>query len=248
MSNDFTHWQKSKWTKNDYQQLLKFLHAQSDPAYRHFNEKILKGKRPTLGVRLSILRPLSKAIAQNPNLHNFLQLPKGNAHEEVLLEGMVISHAKLPYSKLLPLINHYVTQIDSWALCDCFVSRPLLAHHQQRFWFELPYYLKKNAWSKRFAFIVMMTYYLDRQYLNKVFAQILNQPSNHYYVQMAQAWLLATAFIKFRPETITFLTTHQSSLGHALIKMTTQKIRDSRRVSSSDKIWTKTLPLISLYP
>ena len=43
---------------------------------------------------------------------------------------------------------------------------------------------------------MMMTYYLDDIYIDEVLKRTDSIKSEHYYVKMAQAWLVATALAK----------------------------------------------------
>jgi 3-methyladenine DNA glycosylase AlkD len=235
-------WRERSWNTADYQELLTFLHAHADPKYQVFNEKIINGVRPTLGVRMSLLRPLSQQIARGQHYLNYLHLKKGDTHEEILLEGLVIAQAKLAYPDLAHWIAIYVPKIDSWALCDSFIDSSLLTGHESEFWPEVKKYLTShNPWSKRFAYIIMMVYYLDSTHLDAVLAAILAEQSDHYYVLMAEAWLLATAWVDHSTAIKNFLTTHRRRLPPKLVRMTAQKLRDSRRISAADKQWTKSL-------
>jgi 3-methyladenine DNA glycosylase AlkD len=232
-------WRECIWQPDDYRALMTLINSQRDAKYQIFNEKIIAGTRPTLGVRMSFLRPLSGQIARGKNVLAYLRLPKGESHEEVLLEGLVISQAKLTGAELNRWIAYYVDKIDSWALCDSFVGSQLLAGQEEAFWPEVQKYLTAaNPWCKRFAYITMMSYYLDEAHLEKVLTSVLKNSSDHYYVQMAQAWLLATAWTKHRLAVKKFLTTYREQLPLKLKKMTGQKLRDSRLVSPDDKSWT----------
>ena len=62
--------------------------------------------------------------------------------------------------------------------------------------------------------------------------------SSEYYVQMAQAWLIATAFAKHRDLTKKFME-NDFSLPDEVRKMTVRKLCDSYRVSEEDKLWAK---------
>jgi 3-methyladenine DNA glycosylase AlkD len=239
MKIDMQNWRERAWTANDYRELVEFLRAQSDREYQVFNEKIINGERATMGVRLSVLRPLSREIAKGARVRDYLKLVKGETHEEVLLEGMVMGLAKLEYKELLAGIDNYISKIDSWGLCDSFVSSWLLRGYEAKFWRELPRYLgSKNLWAKRFAVIVMMEYYLDEEHINEVLEMVAAERSEEYYVQMAQAWLLATAWVKQRERVKGFMEANRGRLGERLWRMTGQKMRDSRRVAVEDKKWT----------
>lgn len=237
-SVDFTKFINCAWqSPSDYSTLLEFLQASSDCEYKTFNERLIPGtENQTYGVRLSLLRPLGKAIARSPHWRAFLSLPKGIVQEEVLLEGIVISEAKMSYADRLSYINYFVPKITNWALCDTFVSSKMLAKSTADFWTELPrFYESPNPWAQRFAYCVMMTYYLSADYIDQVFQIILTHPSDHYYVQMIQAWLFSAAFIKQRDRTWYFLSQNKTKLNPTILQMTIRKIRDSYRISQADK-------------
>ena len=225
------------WTASDYQKLQQFLRDHADLEYQHFNERTIPGAEgTTYGVRLSILRPLSKEIAKGPHWLAYLNSHKESFYEETLLEGMVISYVKMPAEEKFRWIDHFIPQISNWALCDCFINKNLLAKMNAEFWPRLPLYLQsENPWSKRFAYGVMMSYYLEPEFIEEVFKFILAYPSDFYYVQMMKAWLLADAFIKQRDAAWKFLKQNKKALGAELMKMTVRKIRDSYRVSEADK-------------
>jgi 3-methyladenine DNA glycosylase AlkD len=233
-------WREKTWTKNDYRDLLSYVKSQASETYRHFNETVINCPRTTWGVPMSVLRPLSRQIARGQNVHNFWHLPKGEVYEEVLLEGLVLASARLKPPELWSAIDYFVAKMNSWALVDTFVDCHLLMGWQEQFWPRLPKYLaSSNPWAIRFAYVAMMTYYLTPKYLKAVLTTILVYQNNEYYVQMAQAWLLAEAWITQRSVTRTWLQTQLPILPTTLVKMTGQKLRDSRRVSEADKKETK---------
>jgi Predicted DNA alkylation repair enzyme len=227
---------KESWSQGDYARLMDFLMRNCDEEYRVFNERTIPGSEgKTLGVRMSVLRPLSKKIASG-NWREFLELKRDEVHEEVMLEGMVISEAKMEYKDRLKWIERFVPKITNWGLCDSFVNGKMLKGHEAEFWSELDGYLStENPWAWRFAFLVMMTYYLNSEHIDDVLKRVLRWRSEFYYVQMMQAWLLATAWVKQRGKTLEFLEEHAGSLSPEVVKMTIRKIRDSYRVSNDDK-------------
>lgn len=43
----------------------------------------------------------------------------------------------------------------------------------------------------------MLSYYLEEEYIEKVFKRCETVKNEFYYVKMAQAWLIATTWVKF---------------------------------------------------
>ena len=228
--------EKKSWTKVDYRELMEFLERSCDEEYRFFNERLIPGAEGTsLGVKMSILRPLSRKIAKG-NWREFLGLKRGKLQEEVMLEGMVISEARMEYEERLEWVKSFVPKITNWGLCDSFVNGKMFRGYEAEFWLELDGFLESgNPWAQRFAYLVMMTYYLTDEYIERVLENVLRWRSEYYYVQMMQAWLLATAWVKQRDKTWEFLEVNSGRLSQDMIRMTVRKIRDSYRVSEEDK-------------
>ena len=58
------------------------------------------------------------------------------------------------------------------------------------------YLESKNEWYIRFAFVIMLNYYLESEFIDDVLARCDSVNSDKYYILMAQAWMLATAYAK----------------------------------------------------
>ena len=85
----------------------------------------------------------------------------------------------------------------------------------------------------------MMDYYLTDEYIDRVLERADKVQSEEYYVQMGKAWLLATAFAKYRDKTLGLL--ENGEFDKRTFNMTVQKCVDSYRVSKEDKEYLKTL-------
>lgn len=86
---------------------------------------------------------------------------------------------------------------------------------------------------------MMLDHFMKAEYIDGVLAAVAAVRSESYYVKMAQAWLVAEVFIKFREAGLEFL------LGDNMLPWTQnkaiQKIRESYRVSNTDKELVKSL-------
>lgn len=97
----------------------------------------------------------------------------------------------------------------------------------------------KDQWKIRFGLITLMSYYIEKEYLDEIFEMCSKVENKEYYVQMGQAWLVSTLFIKFRDETLEYL--KDNSLDKWTQNKAIQKIRESFRVSEEDKELVKSL-------
>lgn len=97
----------------------------------------------------------------------------------------------------------------------------------------------EEQWKIRFGLITLMSCYIEKEYINEIFRICSRVKNKEYYVQMGQAWLISTLFIKFRDETLEYL--KDNSLDKWTQNKAIQKIRESFRVSEEDKELVKSL-------
>ncbi|MDE6723445.1 MAG: DNA alkylation repair protein, partial [Eubacterium sp.] len=105
-------------------------------------------------------------------------------------------------------------------------------------------YLKKymnsaNEYDVRFAIVVLMDYYIDDEYSDFAINYFKNINSEYYYVNMAAAWALSVAFVKYREKVLPLI--ENNVLTKEIHNMTISKIRDSFRVDKETKNYLKTL-------
>ena len=93
--------------------------------------------------------------------------------------------------------------------------------------------LKKNSWSNRFGLVLLLTYYINDEYIDEVIKISMDINSNDYYVLMANAWLISISYIKY-PEKIEPLILNKS-WDIITLKKAIGKIKDSYRVNKEDK-------------
>lgn len=239
---DFT---QTQWNENSYQDYIKYLKNLADDEYKKFNSKItpISNESQIYGVRVPKMRDTAKAIAKG-NFRDFLDYMdtldnKSLSHEEISIYGMVIGYAKLPFGELCQRIRTYASKVNNWACCDCPVSSfKEIKKYIEEYKIEIYRFLKsKNPWEQRVGLIILLDYYLfDKESAEYALSETDSVKSEEYYVQMAQAWLIATAFAKQRDLTKDYLL-NKFSLGDTVLKMTVRKLRDSYRVIQEDKDW-----------
>ena len=101
------------------------------------------------------------------------------------------------------------------------------------------YLFSENDWTVRFAYVIMLNYYLEEKYIDEVFRRCDIINSDSYYILMAQAWLIATAYAKFPDKTKAYL--NYCKLNDTTFNKAIQKCIESLRISKEDKNYLKTL-------
>lgn len=220
------------WTKDTYPAFLAYLQSLGEDAYKKFNSNIIPDTPNAYGIRIPILRRLAREVLRG-DWRAYLRLEKGDAHEEVILAGLVMAGAKCGYGEMLGYMHTFSGMIYNWAICDT-VSFKGIQKHKDQFLQDVDWFIdNENPWAVRMGFLALMSFYLTDEYIGAVLERAARVDSSHYYVQMIQAWLVATALAKCRAQTLAFL--EASPMNPETTNKTIQKIRESRRISKADQ-------------
>ncbi|MBK5261336.1 MAG: DNA alkylation repair protein [Peptostreptococcaceae bacterium] len=216
----------------------KILDDNIDTGYKLFHEKLVPGAQNVRGVRSPIIKQLAKEIAKE-DCYCFLEERSFEYYEEKMLYGLVIGNLKLPFEKVARHIIEFVPAIDNWAVCDSFCSSlKITIKNKEAMWRLLErYFDSKEEYELRFAVVMLMDYYLEPLYIDNVLAVLAGVNHNGYYVKMAVAWAVSSAFVKEREKTLEFI--RSESLDGWTRNKSLQKIRESYRVSKEDKLLLK---------
>lgn len=83
----------STWNKTTYKQFVVNLKKQEDLNYKEFTQKIVFTNYEIIGIRVPILREISKKIKKT-NIIDFLNVSIPTTHEEIFLRGVIVSYIK----------------------------------------------------------------------------------------------------------------------------------------------------------
>lgn len=232
---------KQTWTSKEQKELKSVLEQMAEPKYKEFNQKIVKNKMPMIGIRMPVLKKIAKEIAKG-NAKDFIKTCIPTSHEEQIILGIVIAQSNFCYNDFQIAMHDFIKKIDNWAVCDTFCSaiKKQVQNQKQAFWRDITLYLhSKNDWIVRVGLICMLCYYIEENYIEQVFNRCDKVKSEFYYVKMAQAWLIATAWIKFPQKTEQYL--KKSTLDKWTFNKAIQKACESNRVKEEDKVYLKSL-------
>lgn len=215
--------------------IKEYLEANSQQKYRQFTGSLNPGSRyPVMGVRVPLLRELAKKLAKEYGV-NAVDMLSDDSQEEVLLQGFVIAYSKMPLAEKKPYIDNYLAKCDNWSLIDSFVSTFHFNRKDEALmWRYLGEYRKsKQTFTVRFVLVMMLNRYLKDEYINDILEYCSNIDSEEYYIEMAQAWLLATAAINYFYDVELIL--KDGKLNMFTHNRTIQKAVESFRISDENK-------------
>lgn len=222
-----------EWNEISYRQFLKDLILLQDETYKKFNFKLIFTHYKKIGIRMPLLKELAKKI-EKEDLVSFLEIVGDTYYEEILLEGLVIARIKNVEQSLF-YFERYIEKIDNWALCDYVVSDMKIVKENRELYFKrIKKYVKSDdEYRVRVGLVLLLDYYIEKQYLDRIFKFCNSIKLDSYYVNMAIAWLISECFVKEKERTIAFL--EHNKLNKFTQNKAISKIRDSTRVRASDK-------------
>lgn len=222
--------------------VLSELRENADEKYREFHNTLTTGIGKSIGVRIPVIKGIARRLAKDNGrewIYETMDLAReGNEtlyQEELILQGLLIGLVKLEREERKALLDAWVPEINSWAVCDCGNSFFKFMEKDREFWFSYVcgYLNSDREYELRFAVVTLMQYFMTDEYIDKMFDIYNNIKQRDYYVNMAVAWAVSVCFVKYREKTIRFL--ENNNLTRDVQNKAIQKIRESLRVSKEDK-------------
>ena len=215
--------------------IRKKLKELSEKDYQKFSASLLPNIDNVLGVRLPILRKLAKEILKDKDCEKFLKSTKFKYMEEYMLQGMVIGLLKKPIDDVLLYVKNFIPSIDNWSVCDSFCCGFKITNDNLDTVFDFlqPYFKSKNEYEIRFAYVMLLNYYLQDEYIDRVFKLVDEFDDDRYYSRMAVAWLVSIAYIKYPNKTEKYL--KKSKLDTWTYNKSIQKICESLKADKTTK-------------
>ncbi len=211
------------------------LKALADKKYKEFHSGLCPGIHNILGVRIPVLRKYAKDFLKRFPEVSF-QVIDDEFNEEIMLKGMLIGIlGKDDYETNISNIRYLVDRIDNWAVCDSFVTGlKFIKKNPEEYWqFVKGFVTKEKEFEKRFAYVVMLSYYITDPYIDEVLELLVNEKSQEYYVYMAVAWALSVCLIKYFDKTLYAM--NHSKLWETTYNKAIQKACESYRITPEQK-------------
>lgn len=221
-------------TPEEYLQLTGQLAALSDEGYRKFHGSLVPGIGRFYGVRVPALRALAKqlAAADGPA---FLALCQDDSYEETMLRGLVTGYTRWPdVACAFSRIADFVPHIQNWAVCDvCTATFRVFAQEPAAGFALAEHFLNQpGEYEKRFGAVVLLDYYVNEAYIDRVLALLCATRYDGYYYKMAAAWAFSVCYVKFPDRTLAALATVEDGFIH---NKALQKCCESLRVPAAQK-------------
>ena len=221
------------------QGITTFLFDKKDENYRKFNRKIVPDTtKQMIGVRLPEIRKIVNSVNFNDAI-SFFNSPH-IYYEEIMAHGLLIARfcEKIDTYRVL---NEFLPHIDNWAICDTTVlSLKNLANNKDLLLQNIIIWLQsEHIYTVRFAIVLLLAYFTEKKYSEKIIKLVLAKDFDEYYINMAIAWLFSVMLVKDYETTIQLL--ERKTLPRFIQNKTIDKARESYRIDINKKIYLKTL-------
>lgn len=214
--------------------IRKRLEKEADKKFQKFTAALIPNIDNVLGVRTPVLRKIAKELYKSGEFSFMFEL-QAQYMEENMLKGMIIGLFKKPAEDVLSYVQDFVPTIDNWAVCDNFCcSLKMTKDNLSLVWnFIQPYFKSDKEFEIRFAYVMLLNYYLIDEYIDKVLNLVDEFNDDRYYAQMAVAWLVSICYIKYPKKTEKYL--KKSNLNDWTYNKSIQKICESLKVDKKTK-------------
>ena len=218
-------------------EVKEFLLKNQDKKYNDFSQSLNANKEyKSIGVRIPIIRDYAKTLTKKYSIDYLINNIDDEYYEEILLKGFIIGNYKnLTLDEIITYIDNHLVKVKDWSMCDTFVaSLKITNRYKKELWNYIVIKLKsKNEYEVRFALVMILNYYINNEYKNKIYKIIENVKLNTYYVKMANAWLLSYMIIEYLDESINFI--KNTKMDSWTISKGITKATQSRRISELNK-------------
>ena len=212
-----------------------WIQDRAEPDFQSFSAALVPGAGNMAGVRLPLRKSLAKDIARQPDWRIFVENTDDIWFEETMLRGMVIGCASMELEERLEQVAAFVPQIRNWSVCDSFcAAQKWAARSRDTVWMFLqPYLQSEEEFHIRFAAVMLLDHFLTEDFIDRVLEALDKMKLTGYYAQMAVAWAVSVAYVKFPQKTEDYL--HRCRLDDFTYNKAIQKAIESRRVCETDK-------------
>ena len=236
-----------------------------DERYRTGHLRVINPLSDTrvMGVHIPKLKTLASSLSKSVDALDILSafeaenLAGNLCFEEKIVWGLLINALKVSEKQKLALLESFIPVMDNWAVCDTICCNIKWVKDKKGFWEYLqPYFESDKEFEVRFAIVMSMICFLDKEYFPQVTERIekLDFKNIHsefmspkevtessivrgvakgerpYYVRMAVAWLLATALYKLPDATRSYV--NSSKLPSDVLKLYVRKSKESFRTKN----------------
>jgi 3-methyladenine DNA glycosylase AlkD len=175
-------------------------------------------------------------------MSEFIEKLPHDYFDENQLHAFIISELK-DYEKCISEVRRFLPYVDNWATCDQ-LSPNVFKNNKPAMLKEIKKWLGSDeTYTVRFAVGMLMRHYLDEDFDESYPKMVAAVRSDEYYIKMMIAWYFATALAKQYDTVLAYI--EEQRLDIWTHNKAIQKSVESRRITEKQKIYLKSLKVVS---
>lgn len=209
---------------------------------KEIREKLNRIKRTTFGISIPEVRKLARQIAKK-DYQKFIENNPNDSFELKILHAFLIGYINADIKEILQYFEDFIPYVDDWAVNDSFCQNFTIARkYQDHVWnLLMKYKTSKKEFESRVVSVVLLSHFINDNYVEKVIKVLDELNTDDYYSQMGVAWAIATVMAKYPDKCLEYLQSCDCNLDKITYNKSLQKIRESLRISTEIKEITKHL-------
>lgn len=217
------------------------LFSLSDTKYRDFMLPLIPtvDADAVIGIRTPALRRLAGELwrERRGECLAFMDELPHEYFEEYMLHGFFIEKIA-DFDECVRSLDAFLPFVDNWAVTDSVSPKLFSQYHAKLLSVIRRWLVSPHTYAVRYAILCLMKHFLDSDFTPELLELALSCGSEDYYVQMMQAWYLATAVAKQRQSALAFL--EKGGIPTPVLEKTVRKCCDSHRIDTVTKDYLKT--------
>lgn len=221
----------NNWTNEDVNKLDNYLYNIRVEDKITWGKNIVNTNMDYLAIKLPILKSIAKDIYKGDYL-SYLDLMPHKYFESCTIDAFLISLIK-DFKLQKKYIEKLSKYIDNWSVVDTLKFN--IKNNEDNYIKYAKDLLKSNKpFKRRIGVRIFFSFVKIDKYHNDIFSCLdFLKNEEHYYVNMAAAWLLCEMFIHFPDSTFNYL--KKNNTNKFIINKGISKCRDSFRVTDENK-------------
>lgn len=234
---------RESWTKEDGEEFQRYLLSFSKGEEKGAWEKrIVNTALPAIAVPCTEVDRIVREISKG-NFLSFLDLGLRENHTNVLINGKLIGKIR-DFSLMRRYLYAFASQADNWSATDCIKFAYLKKDRENFFRLACEFLRDEHTFVRRQGAVILLKLTAFEEYADGILSAAFSlKDEKEYYVNMANAWLIAECVVKFRDKTLSLLRASESrsQINAFTLNKAVSKCRDSYRVSAEDKAFLAAL-------
>lgn len=220
--------------------IINEIQKSCDYSYSEFSKRLIPNTDNILGLRAPIAKQIAKKYSNTDIGYAFLGSLPHKYHDENMVHAYMLGYLKCDREILKGYLLDFLPYVENWAVCDslCMCLKQFFKDKDQALDFVLSLLESDKPYYVRVGLVCLLDYYVEEKYASLLSNICKSIRSNHYYVNMALAWLISVMLVKQFDSAISLF---DGSLDTWVHNKAIQKACESCRIDNERKQYLKTL-------